>query len=389
MERSSSPFAQVSRIGLFFDGTGNNAANAPFADTQPANRSGSHATAPTNIFKLSQLYGGPGVKALYIPGIGTQDGQPDSLLASALGRGRLGVLARAEQGVAAVRQLTSHPVTVDLFGFSRGAAAARHCANLLLQVPGVSVGFIGLFDTVAAVAGPMNLQLHLAPARFANVVHLVARDEHRAHFPLAQVCAGHVEIEVPGAHSDVGGGYFALEREQLLVGRMQALTVGAGTAVEATSIYREAQRIKATWLSRGWPPGCLKILAPAPTPLLDRQQPAQQRVYAALQLQREVRGELSQVYLRVMHEWALARGVPLAPVAGALPVELEQVCQRFLRGHFSLSPEEEDRLRLQYIHLSAHWNPLAILHGNQPRAGATALYINAPAANGRRVRRRY
>jgi len=389
MEPSSSPFAQVTRVGLFFDGTGNNAANAPGADTPPGNRSGSHATAPTNIFKLSQLYGSQGVTALYIPGIGTQAGRPDSLLDSALGRGRSGVLARAEQGLNAIRQLNGKPVIVDLFGFSRGAAAARHCANLLLQVPGVSVGFIGLFDTVAAVAGPVNLQLHLDPARFANVVHLVARDEHRAHFPLAQVCAGHVEIEVPGAHADVGGGYFALEREQLLVGRMQALTVAAGTAVEATSIYREAQRLRAGWLSRGWPADCLKVLAPAPTPVLDRQHPAQQRVYAGVQLEREVRGGLSQVYLRVMREWAVARGVPLAPVASALPAELEPLCQGFLRGYFSLSRVEEDWLRLQYIHLSAHWTPSATVQGNQPRVGATALYINAPAANGRRVRRRY
>lgn len=374
--------APVQRVGLFFDGTGNNAAN--------------DRTAPTNIAKLSRLYAGPGasVKAIYVPGIGTQAAECDSLLGSALGRGRTGVLARVESALAQVRQVAiGGPVTVDLFGFSRGAAAARHCANLLTQLPGVRVGFVGLFDTVVAVAGPAKLQLHLDPARFPDVVHLVARDEYREHFALTHVCAGHLELEVPGAHSDIGGGYFDHSREQLLVGPMQALTVSRGTPVTSTSIYRDAERLKSQWLARGWPSRCLSIVTPPPTPLTDRSQPQQHRVYAALQLEREVRGELSRVYLRLMHQQAIARGVPLLPIPASdecvLPPRLAPLCQAFLRGDFSLTPEDDAWLRLDYIHVSAHWNPPDALQGNQPRLGARALYINAPAANGKRVRYRH
>src|SRR5476651_1467301 len=74
------------------------------------------------------------------------------------------------------------PLTFDTFGFSRGAAAARHFANeialgsrgllervLISNAKGFSrhflgqyhrdiqMGFIGLFDTVASIAGLTNL----------------------------------------------------------------------------------------------------------------------------------------------------------------------------------------------------------------------------------------
>ena len=399
------------RLGLFFDGTGNNAANAALDEVEPIERSGSHSTATTNVVKLSQLYAGPPgmVKAIYLEGIGTCAGQADSFSGSALGRGSTGVVARVEQALAAVREAMStvgagRPITIDLFGFSRGATAARHCANQLLRIPGVRVGFIGLFDTVAAIGGLANLgrvhsavapgvNLHLDPARFADVVHLVARDEQRKNFALAQVCSGHVEIELPGAHSDLGGGYFTQAREQLFIGPMQTLTVALGTKVEATSIYRDALRLRDKWLAQGWPPQCLSIITPPPTRLAGRDQPPQQQVYAALQLQRDVRGELSRVYLRVMHGLALARGVPLLPVPETegytVPHVLQPLCQRFLAGDYRTSPEEERVLRLAYIHVSAHWNPPQGLQGNAPRMGAKALYINAPAANGERLRYRY
>ncbi|MFD2883320.1 hypothetical protein ACFS4T_12705 [Pseudomonas lini] len=80
-------------------------------------------------------------------------------------------------------------MTFDVFGFSRGAAAARHFACLCLSgtnsplretlyLPnslfdrgfskvfgeGVNVGFIGLFDTVASLGGLSNLGNVRSPA---------------------------------------------------------------------------------------------------------------------------------------------------------------------------------------------------------------------------------
>ncbi|MHC8346716.1 hypothetical protein [Pseudomonas sp. RT6P73] len=64
------------------------------------------------------------------------------------------------------------------------------------------MGFIGLFDTVASVAGFTNwgnvqsaltpgVRLLLPSVLFSNVVQLVARDEYRANFALNRVAPDH------------------------------------------------------------------------------------------------------------------------------------------------------------------------------------------------------
>ncbi len=106
-----------------------------------------------------------------------------------------------------------------MFGFSRGAAAVRHLANLLhddgarlLAVPcSITINFIGLFDTVAAIVAPLQgdfdpaderhggLRLGLGEGIARHVVQLVAGDEQRHNFPL--VSSGH-DIVLPGVHSE-------------------------------------------------------------------------------------------------------------------------------------------------------------------------------------------
>lgn len=55
----------------------------------------------------------------------------------ALGIGATGVIARSEEGLSKIStmiaSLPAGPVAVDVFGFSRGAAAARHFVNILLE----------------------------------------------------------------------------------------------------------------------------------------------------------------------------------------------------------------------------------------------------------------
>ncbi|HWV10864.1 MAG TPA: DUF2235 domain-containing protein, partial [Pseudomonas sp.] len=377
------------RIGVFFDGTGNNASNSAAGQRCGAHHpirpddlaasckpymgdpDSSYGNDITNIRKLSALYLDPPTaqgngqhrqvfRRLYIDGIGTRAGEKDNLLGAGTGRGRTGVDGRVQQAFARIKDfiddlLVEHPdgevisLTFDAFGFSRGAAAARHFANEVVrgtQGPlgtvlrgsakafgptfndqyqrDINMGFIGLFDTVASVAGLSNLgnvrspvapgvKLHLSPRYFSQVVHLVARDEQRANFALNTVNPDHTEITLPGAHSDIGGGYRAESEERVLVSPMQALTVRRGTDITTTSIYRDAAQAKARLEAEGWPAEVLKIVTPPPTLLpadpQDRLGPRQQRVYAGLQLQRRVRGELSRVYLRVMYELARQGGV--------------------------------------------------------------------------------
>jgi hypothetical protein len=174
---------------------------------------------------------------------------------------------------------------------------------------------------------------------------------------------------------------------------MQALDVSLNTPVETTSIYRDAQQARAQWLAKGWPPEMLEIVTPEPKLLEANSQNAQasrqKRVYAALRLKRQVRGELSRVYLRVMYELAKDRGVRFNAIDAydpsyAIPAELQPLCERFVAGDYRTTAAEERLLMLRYIHTSAHWNPPSAIQGLAPRTGVL-VYFNAPAADAVRM----
>lgn len=123
-------------------------------------------------------------------------------------------------------------IRLSVFGFSRGAAEARACVNmitdrwgnLLCSIP-LQIDFLGIFDTVASVglaqamphfnghAAWADEQFMPVPGNVKRCVHLVAGLEIRGSFPLDSVCQGGElpanckEIVYPGVHSDVGGGY--------------------------------------------------------------------------------------------------------------------------------------------------------------------------------------
>lgn len=129
-------------------------------------------------------------------------------------------------------------IFIDVYGFSRGAAAARTFCNWLLELfDGDSlcgrparIRFLGLFDTVASVgvpawtgvaAGHLSWadahRLRIAP-QVKNCVHFVAMHENRASFPVelvrerGELPARCHEFMFAGMHSDVGGGYTPQEQ---------------------------------------------------------------------------------------------------------------------------------------------------------------------------------
>ncbi|WP_297846429.1 DUF2235 domain-containing protein [Pseudomonas sp.] len=449
-------------IGVFFDGTGNNASNTEAgilcgahhavkpadldSSCQPymSDPDSSYGNDFTNVKKLSDLYYAPdelegdrqekmAYRKIYIDGIGTLARKKDSYLGSGLGRGETGVTARVQLAFDRIEEIisdlakenSSYAIThiiFDTFGFSRGAAAARHFANLVAlgrrgPLRGtfirqrqtferffhdeyncdIHIGFVGVFDTVASVIG-MNsllrfnrtgtdgLSLNLPRSQFPHVVHLVARDEYRYNFPLSRVSAGHSEITLPGAHSDIGGGYRLEAEECLLVSPMQVLTVAKNCDVKSTAIYHDAEQEMKRMIGDGWPAHLLEIITPEPTILdpdsTDRMAPRQKRIYVALQLKRSVRGELSQIYLRVMHQLAKQKKVRFLDIPELpnyiIPSELQSLCDRFVAGDYSTTPGEEALLRARYIHLSAHWNhPLG--QAESGRHGPRVFYINSPA----------
>lgn len=121
------------------------------------------------------------------------------------------------------------PIPIDVIGFSRGAALARHFANQILQNTTngffnttdsygnqvqacIQPRFMGLLDSVAQI-GILGSRNHLynfsvAPA-WQWVGHAVALHEYRALFPALLMGSGdnRQEIGLVGAHGDLGGGY--------------------------------------------------------------------------------------------------------------------------------------------------------------------------------------
>jgi len=237
------------RISLFFDGTGNNRTNAALGTA--FSKDASYNASATNIALLESagLVGpGGGDDAhlkVYTEGIGTQDREGDSeLLGFGLGKGKTGTIAKVEKGIAeAISQIRFAAagreisrLHIDTFGFSRGAAAARYCIWACMEQPGqtmrerlvaadakvgaIEIKFVGLYDSVASHGHDHNddtAELHQdAIAAAAKVVHLAAAEEHRENFRLTNInSAGGKgrQFFLPGAHSDVGGGYNVSEDE--------------------------------------------------------------------------------------------------------------------------------------------------------------------------------
>ena len=160
------------RIGVFFDGTGNNRITRPLGCCGRAHpiaqqiflrvarpsmgvADSSYGADATNINKLADLYyespigEGEGAikkvsRPLYIEGIGTRANEKDSLVGQGMGRGETGVAGRVQTSFTFIKQviedaLQENPnseiasITFDTFGFSRGAAAARHFSNEIVR----------------------------------------------------------------------------------------------------------------------------------------------------------------------------------------------------------------------------------------------------------------
>lgn len=442
-------------IGMFFDGTGNNADNSAArqkactgehfgmsdADAQSAlvqctqikrgysgTAAGSYLGYYTNVHWLNTLYDqdikpntGAGQHAIYIEGIGTESEHGDSIYGMGTGGGDTGVVRKTDKAVAALvagiqgyfnrhddaRSCVIKELKFDIFGFSRGAAAARHFANRVFSQdsaiitaikaglgdvkfsgkPGGKTRFLDLFDTVAAIGTPVNglnphsadtgeVNIALLPGVAERVFHITAQHECRFNFALNSVKPAWPELALPGVHSDIGGGYNPDEHEAYFLTRPQFETVPLSTPDSETQIYRqtcEQLRVMDT--------------CPAIAPVFQRveieinawhddRMPAdrygtlQKRSAAALIIDRPTRNDWSKVVLRVMLDAAQDAGVIFDPIDETVPdfalrSELNSLCEKAIvmgRGARSgqsaigFTTPEIHALAEKYLHCSANWN---------------------------------
>lgn len=231
-------------------------------------------------------------ETIYGEGPGSTRDEEDSLLGYAFGAGTSGIINRVDTVVDEVTKAAlgalrgrneTEPITlkVAIFGFSRGAAAARHLV-WKLQTSGamspslnerfqqrdrllsdVVVDFLGLFDTVSSheesLWGMLNPNfaddvddLHLDQmARVSRIVHLMAADEYRENFAVttaqsAKLTSRLTEVYLPGAHSDIGGSYPDHYKET----QLKVFTLSGGNPTAKT-----IERAQAEWewfAQRGW-----------------------------------------------------------------------------------------------------------------------------------------
>lgn len=292
------------RVSIYFDGTGNNRENVSAYENKKtkedidgrlfsSKRYSSYRGDYTNVARLFNNFVNHSEidvsLSIYVEGIGTEspkkgDGkteyQPDDLQGYGTGKGSTGIYEKVTRTIQTVvddifqKINESEPdiefVHIDVFGFSRGAAAARHFIHRIFRVPGetlqeqlarralrvgsVLIKFAGLFDTVSSYGMPWNFdndteELGLDAITLADApVHLVAAEEYRENFSLTDIrSAPHGrEIYLPGAHADIGGGYTKDEKED------DWLLYFIGSADRGDYIYRSPAEKKALERERKW-----------------------------------------------------------------------------------------------------------------------------------------
>lgn len=418
----------ILRIGVFFDGTGNNTHNAQAGlqkveqwlletCSDPAQREkelqgcqmgqspveGSSANDVTNVGKLFEQYdiaAGPLVAHSYISGIGTRDPiagengpeyRSDDILTqgfdldfggentSIIGKVTLACTDTILMGIHDdLRDVLPnidciHRIVFDVFGFSRGAAAARHFVNTIDQKSDhplvkamanspdirlkagfdwasrddVRFTFVGLFDTVVSSYNPsVNVQLKADCAE--RVVHLTALDEVRKYFPLSRITedaagtcppAHFTELALPGAHSDIGGGYYSrwslsnpnsdpaliecIELERFMSVETVTTPDAESSAYQKAKAYAEEKRTLGwvTCINPNLPRGAVPPLgAISLKPYSFRRPegknstgPGKKSVYVEVLMSRVVEGEYSRIPLHMMVEAGRAVGVPFKP----------------------------------------------------------------------------
>jgi hypothetical protein len=210
---------QPKTIGIFFDGTNNNAER----DLARGEES--------NVWRLRTVYNG---EKIYIPGVGSYDEFGDTFCqATGCGaslREREGMNKFAQAYYKMVSGDNNQPfVIADSIGFSRGAATSRDFANMLLN-DGVTSSYGSImseliilrsvtpFDTVSSFGAPWNgvdIGKNFATNLDTIVVHPTAEDEVRTNFALQSIKAyegavlpsNWIEQSFPGVHSDIGGSF--------------------------------------------------------------------------------------------------------------------------------------------------------------------------------------
>jgi hypothetical protein len=289
-------------LNIFFDGTGNNRENTLSREhntndyqKKSNKKNDSYENDYTNI---ARAYDATSVKntkqkSIYIEGVGTTNLKTDDTLpmgiAQNAGFWNTGIRDKVKRACELAGEKVSNAsdgkpidlLTINVFGFSRGAATARYFLditnetytvkiskegyftfpgdllpkkypentkdktkppypesfevkwgyfgrslinNKVFEIKNVFFNFVGLYDTVSSHGFNHNndvKDLGLDAVKKAKMVfQLSSADEYRENFDLTNIHSAGLkglELTLPGVHSDIGGSYIAGDRERSVV----------------------------------------------------------------------------------------------------------------------------------------------------------------------------
>lgn len=277
-------------LNVFFDGTQNNKTNTlEGKDYKESNhKDDSYTNDFTNVARGYDTVstGTKNQEKIYIEGIGTENKESDNVFPDvAMGMGHRSVKAKVTKACVEAGKILSQDkysrkkidkLIINVFGFSRGAAAARHFLhvanspaivfskdnknNMIIMAPDsyqgmeiedfrinitykpildkhgyfaacllknninpekIKFNFVGLYDTVASYGvyhGNDVNDLQLDAIKKAHFVfQLSADDEYRENFDLIDITSAGLnglEYTMPGVHCDIGGSYKDMDDEK-------------------------------------------------------------------------------------------------------------------------------------------------------------------------------
>lgn len=250
-------------VNVFFDGTKNNLYNTDTynnSNNKTQYEKSDDYESYTNAYSnVAHLYQGRDKKSkdfwVYIEGIGSLKDNKDDQDGFAFGNNSTGVETRARLAFSEIQKKIKNKfkenvkpkiLKINVFGFSRGAATARHFVHLAKSQPHLFIGwplksnlikimFVGIFDTVSSYDPSktaktlfgkadviwngsdfsndvQELHLNFSKDYAEKVFHICASDEYRIFFSLTNIESARrlgcgYEVYLPGAHADIGGSY--------------------------------------------------------------------------------------------------------------------------------------------------------------------------------------
>ncbi|MDX8001058.1 DUF2235 domain-containing protein [Xenorhabdus sp. Reich] len=394
---------------------------------------------------------------VYIEGVGTISGESDHVWGYMSGRGDAGVITKTDIAIQKIKIELSgllkevkdniKSLRFDIIGFSRGAASSRHFANRILNkdadllnalnecftnrrylakslYPTGKTRFLGIYDTVSAVAVANNnfnphksyttgsdvkisLPPHLNIAQ--HVFHITAQNECRYNFSLNSVKPHWPELELPGAHADVGGGYDPVGDERLCITRPKMIPTSGIKVIPDNNlpVYKDVQK-ELSLLKKSLTIGPLITDENArivtwrdESSALAMQRSGLINVVAAAVLTRTIKNDWSKVGMLVMQDAAQEAGLVFNKPDDKdsnyqLPAELQPLVEKAIAQGRAIrqgqqpepfTPEELDLVWSKYTHFSAHWNGVK-MKDNKIQGDAypaEIIYANRPNDNWRRA----